>query len=207
MASSPEAAGDGVEERVDGCCGARRVLGDLAQPDAAVAQFRDFAGGQHENTVGLDWGAVGGLGHRHGCPARQDFRQHASSVGREVQHDDEGEAAIGRHPGEELVESLDAAGRGADGDQGGHVGTVWAMGGHGANASSGCRQRRLEQGKDQGPLIGSFAQNEHRPHPVGPRQTSGVAVPVMIAITREAGRPGGCGRNECFHAGWKCLGL
>lgn len=51
---------------------------------------------------------------RHGGPPRQDLRQHAPARGGEMEDDDEGKTAVGRHSFEELAKGFYAAGRGAD---------------------------------------------------------------------------------------------
>jgi hypothetical protein len=50
----------------------------------------------------------------HGRPAAQDVRQHAPAGDRQVEDDDEGEAARVGHGAEETIERAQSAGRGAD---------------------------------------------------------------------------------------------
>lgn len=73
-----------------------------------------MAGRNYINAVCLDGAAIFRVRHGHGCPAGNDFRQHAFALGGHVECNDEDHAAIGLHGFEELPERLDPAGQGAD---------------------------------------------------------------------------------------------
>ncbi len=115
--------GERDEEGVDRMPGAAPLAG-LGEVQHAASDRQLAVGQDHVHAVGLDPGALLDRDHVHpGVPAEQ--LDHVALPGRvEVLDDHEGEAAVGRHGGEELLERLDAARRCPDSDdrEGGHRG-------------------------------------------------------------------------------------
>ncbi len=113
-----QAAGHGVKERIDRRdTDAAHPRTSATQDHVAVPQFGDRAPAGMTSTCSARPRAVRRLRHRHRCPTRQDLRQHALAASRQMQDDNERQAAVGRHPFKELVKCLDAAGRRTDGHQ------------------------------------------------------------------------------------------
>ena len=108
-----------VEKRIDWRWDCIQCLTlNVLQIQMPIAERRDDAGGNHQNLVGDDGGAIMRLGDRHGRPACQDFRQQASAPGREMQHDDKGQPTVGRHLFEKTMKRINPTRRSTDANDG-----------------------------------------------------------------------------------------
>jgi hypothetical protein len=107
--------GEGAEKQVDGvlAAAARGPVGEdeLPAADGHEPVVRDDVDGVGAEQVGVFRAA-----HRHGGVRHQQFLEETLAVGREMLHDDEGAAGIGRQRAEESGERAEPACGGADPD-------------------------------------------------------------------------------------------
>jgi hypothetical protein len=83
---------------------------------ATIADLQIGIRSDYIHTIGREPHAVLDLNDRHRRAGAQDAGQFAFALRIEMQHDNEGRAAVGRHRVEETAQSFDAAGRRADAD-------------------------------------------------------------------------------------------
>ncbi len=107
--------GKGREERVDRPAAPPRRCRVRHAKDAAGDRQRGI-GRDDEDPVRLDPRAVLGFLHRHRGLPRQQLGHEALVVRVEMLHQHERQSAIGRHVGEECLERVEPACRGADAD-------------------------------------------------------------------------------------------
>ncbi len=108
--------GESGEEGVD-----RRALPAIrerAHAQAPVLHIEHGVGRRHVDVIAPDRLIVLRNQYRHAGIARQDLRQHAFPVGREVGDDDKGYAEVRRHAPEQALQRLHSSGGGADADDG-----------------------------------------------------------------------------------------
>jgi len=107
--------GQGVEEVID-----RRPMTaltlDVADPQMAVDGRQIAAGRDDVDVVRLDEQVPGDLLHRHADEGLQQVREHARLLRHQVDHHHVSQTAVPRGAGEELLQRIKTAGRGADAD-------------------------------------------------------------------------------------------
>jgi hypothetical protein len=91
-------------------------LGRLGQAQPIPVNGQRLIRGDDVNGICLDRHAICDFRDRHARMATNDGSQFALTRGVQMQHDDEGQSAIGRHCVEKAIESLNPACRGADAD-------------------------------------------------------------------------------------------
>lgn len=105
--------GERAEEQVDGCALPARLL-EGAGRDVVVADLEATVGWGDVDMVGLERHRFTDLHHRHRGARRQDIRQLAAVLRREVHDDDEGNARLLWQGREKGLQRSDAAGRRTD---------------------------------------------------------------------------------------------
>jgi hypothetical protein len=101
------------KEQVDGDLGATEAaIG--RQGNMTIAQPQVIAGGDHVHMVRFEFLPLLHLHRGHGRVLANDLRQAAVLVRVEMQHNDEGHAAVGGHASEEFQQGLQAPRRRAD---------------------------------------------------------------------------------------------
>ena len=88
------------------------------QMEGSARNGHVLVGRNDVDAVGLDGHAVRRLDDRHLRVARQQLDHQAFVLGIEMRNEHKGDAAVGRHGGEEFLESVQSAGRGADAGHG-----------------------------------------------------------------------------------------
>ena len=136
------------QEEVDG--EVRPVLGLLegGELQRALLDRHLDAGRDDVHPVRLDPHALLGLGDLHGGGLGERVAEQAGPRGLEVLHQDERQAGVRRHVGEELPEGVEAAGRGAHADdgEGGRLGRAPGVGAHGVEQTRPAGLCRLARG-------------------------------------------------------------
>ncbi len=129
-----------VTRRPRVCCGWIRTQMAVFEHQLIVRRNDVDRGSQH-----LD--RAGHLRHRHGGFLLEDGGEVALVLRREMHDDDKGEAAVGRHVGEKLLERRDPAGGSAEADDGGGFVRVEPFSGRRcARSRSSPRSRRGRSG-------------------------------------------------------------
>ncbi len=100
----------GIDRQALAARGGRRHQGQRVAGQAQVA-----VGRYHVDAIGFDHHAVRDLAHLHRRHALQQLGQHALVFGIQVLDDDVGQAAVGRHAGQEIADRFQPAGRGTYG--------------------------------------------------------------------------------------------
>src|SRR5581483_8184714 len=90
------------------------LLDGLTEVKPALAEGQRETGSDDINMVWLDRDAILDLNDRHGGVTAQNLGHEALMLRRQVLHDDEGHAAVGRSPVEKGFQRLDTPGRSAD---------------------------------------------------------------------------------------------
>jgi hypothetical protein len=107
--------GKGREERVNWRV-LRPVVGTWLEVQPRARDPHLHVRRDHVDAVRLHLQVVGHLDHRHRRVRRQQGRQGAVVLRRQVLHEDDGKAGIRGHPLQQLDERFEAAGRGANAD-------------------------------------------------------------------------------------------
>ncbi len=94
------------------------LLRSFAQPQLAAAHGHLAIGRDDIDVIRLDSQAIGGLADGQGRVPAEQFNHQTFVSGIEMRHEDECQAAVGRHMRQEAFEGFQAAGRGADADDG-----------------------------------------------------------------------------------------
>jgi hypothetical protein len=113
----PVGIGEGAEEKIDGNALAAGA-GQVGEGDVAVEHGELLAGRDDIDGVGQDAGLLDDLAHGHGGVTLKQLGEGAFVLGGKMNDDDEGQAAVGRHPREKGLERGNAAGRSAQADDG-----------------------------------------------------------------------------------------
>ena len=106
-----------AEEQVDGHVAAARAIG-IGDVQRVVVHRQQLARRDHIDVIALDSHRPADMPHRQRRHVLQQRRHIAAVLGRQMQHDDEGHAAVGRQVLEELQQGLEPAGRCADAHHG-----------------------------------------------------------------------------------------
>jgi hypothetical protein len=108
--------GERTQENID-----RLVLaGRHTRPQlqCPVLDRDDLVGRVAIDVIGLDGLPIDRHRHRHRRVALQNFAQRALAIARQVRHDDETQAGVGRQVAKEQLQRLQSTGRSADADDG-----------------------------------------------------------------------------------------
>ena len=100
--------GERAEEHVDRSA-ALLLTCHLLDDDRIPLDPQDLVGRHDVCVVGLEPNLFGDLCHRNQRRVLKNLGEHAVVIGRQMQDDHIGSAAVGRHRAEEIAERLDAA--------------------------------------------------------------------------------------------------